>query len=263
MAAREYAMIYDELNRLGIGYDTGRDDFDSSKPTLVMIHGAGGCSLNWQNQTSPLKDSLNTLALDLPGHGQTKGPAMNSIEQYAHWLGHLLETQFPDPVYLMGHSMGGAIAQETALNQGKSLKGIILAATGPILKVAPFLLEGFDKNFEETVDMLSGFLYTANADKNLVKDTAKIIKEQGAKTVLGDFSACDLFDRRNDISEISMPCLIICGEEDKLTPPSLSKKIKERIEKSRLVVLPSAGHMVMMETPDLFNQSVLPFLKDN
>ena len=255
-------MVLKALKKLGIGFESGRETFDDSLPTLIMIHGAGGCSRNWQYQTAPLKKSLNTLALDLPGHGKTEGPAMDRIEKYGHWLGNLIEAQFSGPVYLMGHSMGGAIAQETALSHKDWVEGLILAATGPILRVAPFILEGLQDRFHEAIDLLSGFLYTDGADQGLIKETAKIIKEQGGKTVFDDFSACNLFDRRNDISEIGVPCLIICGEEDKMTPPSLSKKIQERIVESRLVVLPSAGHMVMMETPEEFNRCILDFLEE-
>lgn len=255
-------MVLGALKKLGIGYDAGGEKFDDSVPTLVMIHGAGGCSTNWQFQTNPLKKFFNTIALDLPGHGKTKSPAMNSIEKHAHWLGNLLETQFDGPAYLMGHSMGGAIVQETALLHNDLVKGLILAATGPILRVAPFILEGLQTRFEEAVDLLSGFLYTSGVDQSMVKETAKIIKDQGRKTVFDDFSACNIFDRRNDISKIKVPCLIVCGEEDKMTPPSLSKKIGERIEGSKLVVLPSAGHMVMMETPGEFNKCVLDFFKE-
>ena len=89
-----------------------------------------------------------------------------------------------------------------------------------------------------------------------------MIKEQGKKTVLDDFSACHRFDRRNDISKINAPCLIICGEEDKMTPPSLSRKLEGHIGKSRLVIISSSGHMGMMEKPDEFNKHILGFAQE-
>ena len=130
-------MILEELKNLKIGFKLGHEQFSEKKPTLVMIHGAGGRSQTWQGQIHPLKGSLNTLALDLPGHGKTTGQSKNRVDEYAHWLGEMLDVLFHEPVFLMGHSMGGAIVQETALLYPKLLKGIILAGTGPKLRLLP------------------------------------------------------------------------------------------------------------------------------
>ncbi|MFC1883758.1 alpha/beta fold hydrolase [Thermodesulfobacteriota bacterium] len=254
-------MVFGSLKELGIGYDTGSGFFDNSKPTLVMIHGAGGCATNWRYQIDQLINSFNTIAIDLPGHGRTSGPAMNRIEEYANWLMNLLVEHFPEPVYLMGHSMGGAIVQETAILYPELLKGIILVATGPILKVSPIFMEGFKDRFEETVDILGGYLCSSAVDPELVKENINEMKGQGQKTVFADFSACDHFDRRNDLKKIEIPCLIICGDNDMLTPESLSKKLNDNIAGSILKVLPSAGHMVFLEKPDELNECVREFIE--
>ena len=135
-------MILQALERAGIGFEAGFKNFKANRPTLLMIHGAGGSAQVWRNQVHLLKSSLNTLAIDLPGHGKTAGSAKNAIDGYAQWLTESLETFFPEPPFLMGHSMGGAIVQEAAFKSPALMKGIILAATGPRLGVAPALLDG-------------------------------------------------------------------------------------------------------------------------
>ena len=253
-------MITQKLQRMGIGFKAGSENFKEDRPTLVMIHGAGGHSQVWQTQTHLLKGSLNTLALDLPGYGESVGEAISGLDGYAEWLIECLKAIFSEPPFLMGHSMGGAIVQKAALLEPDLIKGIILVGTGPRLQVAPMFLEGLQNNFEETVDTLIGFAYASGADRLLIKEGAKLMKEAGSSVVYGDFSACNRFDVRNEVGAIKLPCLILCGDEDKLTPPALSKKLNDAIEGSRLEIVPSAGHMVMIENHKAFNDYVLDFI---
>jgi len=165
-----------------------------------------------------------------------------------------------NPVFLMGHSMGGAIVQEVALRYPETLSGIILAATGPRLPVAPPLLQGLREQFEGTVETIMKFAYAPDADPVLLGQGAQLMKEAGSSIVHDDFLACDRFDRKNDISRISLSCLIVCGEQDKLTPPSLSESLKKAIPGATVVLVPSAGHMVMIENFKVFNQAVRDFI---
>ena len=253
-------MVLAKLKDLKIGFLMGYEQFSEKKPTLVMIHGAGGRSQTWQGQTHPLKDSLNTLALDLPGHGETIGQSKNRVDDYAHWLGEILDVLFQEPVFLMGHSMGGAIVQETVLLYPKLLKGIILADTGARLQVAPMFLKGFLNKFEETIDTVISHAYASGADLSMLREGARLMKEAGAKVVHDDFLACDRFDRRKDLEKIDLPCLIVCGEKDMLTPVSLSRALHKSIRGSTLEILLSVGHFAMIENYREFNRCVRDFI---
>ncbi len=255
-------MILQSLENAGIGFEAGFKEFNENRPTLVMIHGAGGRSQVWRNQVHQLKSSLNTLAIDLPGHGKTAGSARGTIDEYAAWLMETLQAFFPEPPFLMGHSMGGAIVQTAAFEKADLMKGIILAATGPRLGVAPAFLDGLLNNFGNIIDTIMGYAYAPEVDHRLVKEGAALMRKAGSTVVHGDFMACNRFDMRNRIAKITLPTLILCGEKDQLTPPSLSLKLKTAIEGSLCDIIPSAGHMVMIETPGAFNKSVLDFIQE-
>jgi pimeloyl-ACP methyl ester carboxylesterase len=238
----------------------GHNDFVSQKPTLVMVHGAGGRSQVWLSQIHDLNDAVNTIALDLPGHGDTPGPGSDSIAEYVRWLSGVLQKLFREPVFLMGHSMGGAIVQETALQHPDLVEGIILAATGARLEVAPLFLEGLLSDFDATIEKIIHYSYSRNADQLLLREGARLMKEPGSAVVHGDFAACDFFDRRNDLNQLAIPCLIVCGDQDKLTPRKLSEDLNHSIAGSRLRIIPAAGHMLMIEAPAAFNEHVRDFI---
>jgi pimeloyl-ACP methyl ester carboxylesterase len=235
-----------------------------------MIHGAGGSSEIWQNQTrlskipslAGLNKSLNTLALDLPGHGETLEKVKSDVDAYAAWVSDVLRAVCDTPPFLMGHSLGGAIVQKVALSDPDLLEGIILVDTGPRLLVAPMFLEGLQKSFDTTIDAIMGYAYAANADPRLISEGAKLMKQAGAEVVYGDFYAANQFDVRDQIKDIELPCLILCGSEDKLTPPSLSRKLHEAISGSTMEILPNAGHMAMIENHQAFNDRVLDFIRN-
>jgi pimeloyl-ACP methyl ester carboxylesterase len=253
-------MILQALEKAGIGFEAGFKEFKENRPTLVMIHGAGGRAQVWRNQVYPLKSSLNTVAIDLPGHGKTTGSAGGSIDEYAAWLIETLQTFFPEPSFLVGHSMGGAIVQTLAMERPSLLKGIILAGTGARLGVAPAFLDGLSSNFDNIIDTIMGYAYAPEVDPRLVTEGGALMRESGAAVVHGDFAACNRFDMRDRIAQIALPTLILCGEKDQLTPPALSEKLGGEIRGSRCEIVPSAGHMVMIESPKVFNKTVLDFV---
>jgi pimeloyl-ACP methyl ester carboxylesterase len=254
-------MIIERLGARGIGFRIGPSGFREDRSTLVLLHGAGGSSQTWLSQINLLRDGVNVLALDLPGHGETEGPVKETLREYGLWVTEILEAFFHFPVFLMGHSMGGAIALDAAISRPEQIEGLILAATGARLRVAPAFLEGLDRDFEGTVDTITRYAYAPGADPTMVREGASLMKAAGQHAVLGDFSACNRFDRRGDLGTIRKPCLIVCGDKDQLTPPPLSESLHASIPGSELKILPGAGHMVMIERFKEFNQSVLAFIQ--
>lgn len=252
--------VLQKLRDLAVGFRANPDPFIENIPTLVMIHGAGGSSQVWQNQIDFLNGSVNTLALDLPGHGDTRDSGKDMITDYTQWLVELLAILFRDPICVMGHSMGGAIIQDLAILYPQLLNGIILVSTGSRFPVEPMLLEGVQSNFDKATESFIGYAYALETDRALVKEGERLWKEAGPKVVYDDLLACSRFDRSGDLQKIHMPCLIIGGEKDILTPRKILEHLNGSIKESALLFIPSAGHSVMIENHTAFNHHVRDFV---
>ena len=252
--------LHKKLEDLKIGYLMGDEGLKEGRPTLVMVHGAGGRAQIWQNQIVLLDKTINTLALDLPGHGKTAGNGRSHISEYAQWLVDIMKKIFDCPIFLMGHSMGGAVVQEVAVISPRRLEGIILVGTGARLKVAPMFLDGLLENFEQTLEAVMGFAYAPEIDRSLIEQGKEIMISTGSNVVYDDFLACDRFDSRQALAQIHLPCLVLCGDKDRLAPLKLSEALKESIEGSTLKIIPDAGHMVMIERYVEMNEAVQDFV---
>ncbi|MBM4341744.1 MAG: alpha/beta hydrolase, partial [Deltaproteobacteria bacterium] len=136
----------------------------------------------------------------------------------------------------------------------------ILVGTGAKLKVLPMILEGIKDDFEETAKKINQLAFSTKAHQDLVEKGVEGMKLCRPEVIHGDFSACDRFNVMNEIEKINLPTLILCGDEDALTPVKYSQFLQNKIKGSRLEVISGAGHMVMMESPSLFNAKIKEFL---
>jgi pimeloyl-ACP methyl ester carboxylesterase len=230
-----------------------------SEETLLFIHGAGGTHRHWGHQVHGL-GGVNRYSLDLPGHGRSDGEGQVSIAGYAEIIIQLLDALDLRSATLVGHSMGGAISQYLALEHPQRVDRLVLAGSGARLRVLPNLLEGLLQDFPATVEMMLGWAYAKDTAPDLVQLGREEWLENVPQVVYGDFSACDEFDVMNRLGEIRCPTLVLCGEDDQLTPPKYAHYLRDGIPGATLTVIPRAGHMVMVEQPELVNSAIEEFL---
>ncbi|MBF0551041.1 MAG: alpha/beta hydrolase [Deltaproteobacteria bacterium] len=228
-------------------YETGRSGLKRGRKSIIFVHGAGGGLAGWQAYLNPLDDRLNTLAVDLPGHGQSPGPGRQTIGDYVQWLDELIQALDLPEVCLAGHSMGGAIAMRYAQTFPQKVTGLVLVGTGARLRVTSRILGGIRAEFEKTVDFILRSCFAAEPAPAIRRETKRLMLQAGPEVIWGDFYACDQFDMTSDLISIQVPCLILCGQKDVLTPPKYSEYLHQHIIGSRLAVIPQAGHLLMVE----------------
>ena len=226
---------------------------------VVFIHGAGGNRLVWGGQLRSLSSAQRVVALDLPGHGRSDGPGMACIGSYAQVVAEVLG-RLGSAAVLVGHSMGGGVALHLALQWPGLVAGLVLLGTGGRLRVAPSLLAGLQDDFRCAVAAITGSAFAPATASTIRKRGEGALLAAGPATLLADFRACDAFDVLARLGEIHVPCLVICGAEDRLTPVKYSEALAKGIPGARLQVIPSAGHMAMLEEPAAVSQSILSFV---
>lgn len=217
---------------------------------VVLIHGAGGNYLSWPSEIRRLS-GCHMIALDLPGHGKSAGRGHQTISAYAaavkEWLDGLL---IPCTV-LVGHSMGAAIALSLALENPDLALGLALFGSAARLQVNPALIEetASATTFHNAVEKIIAWSFSPLADESLTSQAAARLAATRPSVLHGDFQACNGFDVSARLGEIYAPALIVCGAQDKMTPPRGAQYLADHMPTARLEVIPDAGHQVMLERP--------------
>jgi pimeloyl-ACP methyl ester carboxylesterase len=245
----------------GISYWTDKKDGSEERETILFIHGAGGGQLSWAFQKGFFEKEFHPVIIELPGHGESGGEGEEEIGRYAEHVYGFLKALNLRHLFLVGHSMGGAIVQTLAVTHPEIVRGIVLVGTGARLKVFPAVLDGINKNFEETVRRIVQYAFSRKASPELIETGVEYLLGCRPRVLYGDFLACDRFDFMKEVSKIDLPALILCGAEDEMTPVKYSEFLHQHIRRSRLEILPGAGHMVMMESPEAFNREVREFIR--
>lgn len=227
---------------------------------LVFIHGAGGSTLSWAFQRPHFEGSYTVILADLPGHGNSEGPSCDSVGGYADALKDALTINQVPAAFIVGHSMGGAIAIDLAMRYPALVRGIVLIGTGARLKVYPEILEGIVKDKEKTARMIIDTAFSPGFPEQLKEKVFTEYMKNDAKTVFDDFTACDGFNVMGQLESLSVPALVICGKEDRFTPVKYSHYLTDTITGAGLVLIEGAGHMVMIERPAEINRSIEEFI---
>ena len=243
-----------------ISYWIGRNGLSEGRDVIVFVHGAGGGEFAWGFQKDFFEKQFNSIIIELPGHGKSGGKGEEEIGKYAEHVYDFVEALNLPKVFFVGHSMGGAIVQTLALTHPEMMRGMVLAGTGARLRVLPMILEGIKDHFEETVPKIVQLAYSRKTSSELVKRGISDMMRCRPEVLYGDFLACDRFDIMNQVERIDLPTLILCGNEDEMTPVTYAQFLHRHIKGSRLEILPGGGHMAMMESPVAFNEKVKEFV---
>jgi len=240
---------------------TGKQAND--RPALVFVHGAGGDASIWMHQARWLSADYLVCRVELPGHGGSGGEGETSIRAYAGWVMEAVREIIGEKPYILaGHSMGGAIALDLAIQGQDGLAGLILVSTGAKLGVTPVVFRLLKEDFQGFIKTIDRTALGPNASGEARQVVENGLRRCSASVIHGDFTACSLFDVRGNLGVIRIPTLVVCGEKDLLSPVSYSEFLANNIPGALLDTVPQAGHMVMLESPERVNRAMERYLNE-
>ncbi|MFQ5420580.1 MAG: alpha/beta fold hydrolase [Anaerolineae bacterium] len=232
----------------------------SHGPTLLLIHGAGGTHLTWPLELRRFAEAV-VITLDLPGHGRSQPPARTDITDYADDVAAVIDALQLENVIVVGHSMGGAIAQTLALRHRDKVAGLVLIGAGARLPVSDAILGQALTDFPAAVAFITRYSWAKNTPSALVADGREIMLNTDPTVLYGDFVACNRFNVMERLPQIRVPTLVIAGTDDKMTPHKFGRYLADHISQANLLTLDGAGHMMMLEQPGPVTAAIAVFLR--
>jgi pimeloyl-ACP methyl ester carboxylesterase len=233
----------------------------------VFCHGYTTTGEFWREQVDAFSPDHRVVVPDLPGHGRSASPRTRryTIDAFVADLVLLFDKLRLDDVILVGLSMGGTIAQRFALAHGSRLRSLVLVGAtphglGPDVSVKNVLLAldrlGVVAASQAVIDRSFG----SAASPGLLA----FAREQVAQTP--EFVAREAIvslneaDSRAQLAHLAMPTLVVCGEEDAITPPAESRALAAGIPGATLKMVTGAAHFPMLEQPQRFNAILREFI---
>ena len=235
---------------------------------LVLIHGFLGSSTMWRPQIDFLKNYYRVITPDIPGFGKSnKAKSYKSIQSIAQLLLECLEEKKINKFYLLGHSMGGMIAQEmTKINGSKILK-LICYSTGPIGEM-PGRFESIEqsrenlkkKGLESMAKNIAKTWFIKGENAKYFNTCIESGKQSSLEAVDNALIALQKWNGIDNLKNIKNETLVVWGDKDKSYNLNQIQILKNNIKNSKLVVFKDCAHNVHLEKLDQFNQTVKNFL---
>jgi pimeloyl-ACP methyl ester carboxylesterase len=237
--------------------------------SVMFIHGAANDHSVWALQSRYFAyHGFNVLAVDLPGHGKSAGPALATVEAMADWAIAVLAAARLENAALVGHSMGSLIALEAAARHPGRVAKLALIGTAFPMKVSDALLSAAQARSPDAVAMINVWSHSAGGQTGgnrvpgvWTMGASQRLIERTLEPLYNDFNACNAYTAGlESAAKVSCPTVLISGARDLMTPARAAKGIGEKIVGSRAVVIPGTGHDLMQEQPDAVLDALIAFV---
>jgi pimeloyl-ACP methyl ester carboxylesterase len=241
-------------------------------PTVLMLHGIGGGHLSFAPQVETLASSgYRAVAWDMPGYGRSAPIEPYNFKGLAQSCIALIEALNCGDVALVGHSMGGMVAQEVMARRPELVSKLVLCGTSPSFgkpdgdwqrkfiaqRTAPL---DAGKSMAELAEVLVPQMVGPGSLPEGVRLATHCMSLVPASTYRRALEALVTFDRRANLPLIQVPTLVVAGEHDRNAPPAVMKKMADAIARSTYLEMPGIGHLQNLESPDDFDGLLLNFL---
>ena len=239
---------------------------------LLFLHGLGGGHHAWDPQLPHFAAlGFAAHAWDQPGYGHSPIVEPYDLEQVSAALKRLIEALGGEPVVLVGHSMGGMVAQEAYARFPELIKGMVLGFTsaafggGSTEFVRQFVdarLKPLDQGqtMAQVAAELMPKMRGAKSDPQGLAHAQGIMSAIAPETYRKAVRLLTTFDRKANLGNINVPTLLVAGSDDRTAPPPVMERMHKAIPGSQYVVLAGCGHLGPMDQPEAFNSVLQAFL---
>ena len=238
---------------------------------LVFLHGVGGGHAAWDAQVAHFSRlGYPCFAWDQPGYGRTPLVEPYSLETVCERLQKHIKDE---PVVLVGHSMGGFIAQEAYARFPQLVRGLALCFTTAAFGGTGEFARQFvaarigpldeEKSIAQVAAQVMPAMHGSRAEPGALAKAERIMAGIAPETYRNAVNLLTTFDRRADLARIAVPTLLVAGTDDTTAPPSIMRKMAALVPGSDYVLLEGCGHLGPMDQPDAFNAALERFLRKN
>lgn len=242
-------------------------------PVLVCLHGVGGNATAFEAQLNGLSQHLQVWSLNLPGYGLSAALPTMDWESLVAGLKQFLDHHKLRQVHLLGHSLGGMLSQEFAARHPNYLVSLILYSTSAAFgssngefqqtfiaaRLKP-LNQG--ASMQQLAANLIDPLLAPHGSPHVRQAAIECMQQVPPSTYRQAIECITSFDCRHNLPKLTMPTLLLAGEEDTVASPAMMQRMARKIGKTTDVVIPDAGHLANLEQPQLFNQHVAAFIAE-
>ena len=239
-------------------------DFDKKKPSILLMHGSGLSHIVWSlHEQFYVSQGFNVLSVDIPGHGNSEGPSLKSIEEISDWIRSLMRNLNILKITIIGHSQGSLVGIDFASRYPDLISKLVLVAGSYKMPVNQDLIDLAEAGDEKAILLMMKWGYEGskafiggNPVKKIIKSSRDIIE-----ILAVDLNACNNYKNgEKSLEKINCSTLCIFGDLDKMVPVKAGTKMSERIKNSETKIISNCGHMIIFEKAFEMRKIVKDFL---
>ena len=228
------------------------------------MHGSGLSHIVWSlHEQFYASQGFNVLSVDIPGHGNSDGPSLKSIEEISDWIRLLMRTLDILKITIIGHSQGSLVGIDFASRYPDLISKLVLVAGSYKMPVNQDLIDLAEAGDEKAILLMMKWGYEGskafiggNPVKKIIKSSRDIIE-----VLAVDLNACNNYKNgEQSLEKINCSTLCIFGDLDKMVPVKAGTKMSERIKNSETKIISNCGHMIIFEKAFEMRKIVKDFL---
>tara|TARA_A100000164_G_scaffold81343_1_gene69004 strand:+ start:1113 stop:1889 length:777 start_codon:yes stop_codon:yes gene_type:complete len=257
-------LIFNIENKSVHASDAGQG-INISKDTIVFLHGSGLSHIVWSLAEQFFSSkNFNVLSIDLPGHGNSEGPCLDSIEKISDWLEKVFEKLNLNNLIIISHSQGCLEALEYSLKYKDRLKKLVFVGGSYRMPVNEDLIDLASNGDSDAVKLMMKWGYEGSKKFIGGNPIERIIKSPRdiSEILAVDLIACNNYKNGSEAAKaITCPVMLVLGELDKMVNLEFGKKFANLVKNSKTHIIEGCGHMIMIEKAFEMREKVLEFLK--